>query len=91
MWEVYEVTNPVARKEYNCDAYDHLQLSIGLCKSEFQPGDWEILMKAKQENFKILPGVKYLKCKGIYDGEPTTFRARFDIDTICKDYDIYDD
>lgn len=88
-WDVYTVTRPVARKEYDCDACELIS-SFGLMEGDLNPDEWDAIEEARSEGSKILPGTKYIKCKGIYEGMPCTFRARADIDKICTDNDFYD-
>ena len=90
MWEIEEVTYPVARKEYTCQAWDWINNS-GLGENEYDPEDWLIIEKARAENFKILKGTKYVCCRGKYDGEFTTFRARLDLHNICLEHELYED
>ena len=89
MWKVCTVTQPVARKEYNCEASDWIDNTIGWDESEFEPQDVETIRKARAERFKILPGTKYVKVSGFWDGDTSVFRARIDLDDICKRYDLY--
>jgi len=90
-WGAYDNTLPVARKEYLCDACDTIDRTMGFNKSEFTHADWEILQSALNDDRMIKIGARYVKCKGFYDGEPTTFRARMGVNQICLDYELYED
>lgn len=88
-WDVYTITTPKARKEYPCDACELIN-GAGISEGDVTPEEWQTIEKARQEGNKILPGTKYIKCKGIYEGSAATFRARIDIDAICSDNDFYE-
>ena len=49
------------------------------------------VLAAEADNWRILPGQKYRKCKGIYDGEFFTYRARIDMDSVTYDLDMWED
>lgn len=89
MWDISTQTKPVARKQYHCEASDW----IGNCcdLSEVSAEDLAVIQKAQAEGNKILPGDNYLKVTGKWEGEFTTFRARLDLDSICRKYNLYDD
>jgi len=70
-WDVSTFTEPVARKEYRCDASDWLRNSM--YDDDFTPAELAVFNKAKAENFKIQKGMKYRKTSGIWDGESMTF------------------
>jgi hypothetical protein len=89
-WDVSTETNPKARKEYHCMASDWFE-NAGLCDEDFDLADRPIIAKARAENWKILPGTRYIKIKGIWEREASTFRARKDMDKICRKYELYDD
>ena len=78
MWSCERITYPTAKKEYNCDAYEWI-MGLGLNAVDFTKEELEILDKVREENCKILPGTKYYKVVGRYDGEWTTMRARIDL------------
>lgn len=89
MWEIEASGYPVARKDYDCQAVDWIDNTIGFNKEEFTPEEWEKIELARNKGFKILKGEKYLKVSGKYDGEFSVFRAIPDLDEICKKYDLY--
>ncbi len=90
VWDVCTTTRPVARKEYECDACELIE-GFGLSEGDFEPEDWAVIEKAEAEGNKILPGTRYVKTKGIWEGSAATFRAREDVDAICVKYDFYDE
>ena len=50
--------NPVARKDYYCNASDWICNSF-LCDEDYDPEDLVTIEKAREENWKILKGTKY--------------------------------
>jgi len=88
-WDCYTNTEPVARKEYRCDAADCIHRVI--CFEDLEGDEIPVYQKAKAEGFKILKGTKYLKTSGFWEGEPSVFRARPDLDEICLKYSLYDE
>ena len=89
VWDVCTETEPKARKDYHCQASDWIENS-GLCEGDYDACDWVTIKKAKSENFRILKGEKYICVRGIWNGVASTFRARIDLDSICKKYELYD-
>jgi len=87
-WDIATNTEPVARKEYHCQASDWI--TNYMCDDDFTPEELIIFKKAQAEKFKILKGTQYRKVSGIWEGESSVFRARPDMDDICQKYDIYD-
>lgn len=86
-WSLLKETHPVARKEYHCEASDWIGNNCDL--NELTLNELAVFEKAKSERFKIMPGTKYVKITGIYNGEFSTFRARADLNKICLDRDLY--
>jgi len=87
-WDVSTQTNPTASKEYHCQASDWIENS-GLCDEDFDAEDAKTIAKARSEGWMILPGTKYVKITGKWDGDFQTFRAREDLDYICHSYELY--
>ncbi len=89
MWELLESKIVKAQKDYECDASHWISES---CFGEvnLEKEDWEVIQKAKSENWKIKKGDKYIFNKGKFDGEFTVTRARIDLDKICTKYDLYE-
>ena len=90
MWEIETVTTPVARKDYHCEASDWI-CNASYPDEDYDPEDLETINKARNESWKILKGQKYLKVSGKFEGEFCTFRARIDLEEVCKKYDLYPD
>ena len=88
-WDVATNTEPVARKEYRCDASEWINNMMDL--DDFTSEELGLFDTARTEGFKILKGSKYLKTTGFWDGEPSVFRARPEMDVICRKYNLYSD
>lgn len=86
-WDCYEESTPIARKDYNCDASDFLCEMIGEVKFSF--AELRLIVKAKRDKWRIKKGQKYLKVKGKWDGDFCTFRARPELDDICRKHELY--
>ncbi len=89
-WEVKEYSNRKAIKEYHCQAYGFINNS-GLGDDDFSPEEAATIAQAAAEDYKILPGTKYVRIRGKWEGEWITFRARIDLDDICMRYRLYED
>ncbi len=87
-WDVATNTEPVARKEYICQASEWINNRC--CRDDLTPDEQILYDKASSDGFKITKGMKYRKTDGFYDGEPSVFRARPEMDDICLKYDMYD-
>ena len=87
-WNPEIVTEPTARKEYLCRAFEWLDC-MGVHPDDVEPEEWALIEKARKDGGKILPGMKYIKVTGKWDGEWSTFRARPELNAICHKYDIY--
>lgn len=88
-WEVERVTYPHAKKHYQCQACEWL-VNIPIEEIELSDDERLCLDAAKADHWKILPGQKYIKIRGKFDGEWQTFRARIDVNEICKRHGIYE-
>lgn len=88
MWDFCEETTPKARKEYDCEAADHW-CNAGLAECDIDDQDWQIIQKAKSENYKIKSGDRYVNVSGKWEGEFDVFRARIDMNDICHKYGLY--
>ena len=86
IWDFAETTTQKARRDYHCDASDWISNISGI---DYNEEDWDIFLKAKNEDFKILKGTMYTKTKGKWEGEFSIFRARVDLNDICLKYDLY--
>ena len=90
MWEVETCTNPVAKKDYHCQASDWID-NVSLQDDELGEEDLKTIRLAKDENNRILKGTKYVKITGKWEGEWSVFRAREDLDDICTRHEIYEE
>lgn len=77
-----------ARKEHICQA-SHFINDSNYGEIDFDKKDWEIIQKAKSEEWKIKKGTDYIMTKVKWDGEFFVFRARIDLNEICEKYEFY--
>ena len=89
MSTVLSITHPIATKDYDCDAC--VWLDNGGLPEAMNFTEAKQWIRAKHDGFKIKKGQKYIKVAQIYSGDFCTFRARPEIDAICRKYDIYED
>jgi len=89
-WDCEKTTTPVAKKDYHCDASEFIG-NASYPDEDYEPEDLAIIEQAKKENNKIKLGTKYIKTKGLWEGEWSVFRARIDLDEICRKYGLYPD
>ena len=89
-WEFADTTTPIAKKDYHCEASDWI-LGAGWNENDWTQDELTIIHRAQRERWKILSGTRYIKVTGKWEGEFTVFRAREDLDAICKKYGFYDD
>jgi len=87
-WDFCEITTQKANKDYRCDACTLLFESLN--ENDFEPAELELVNKAKNEKCKILKGAEYIKCSGKWEGGFSVYRARPEIDDLCRKYDIYE-
>ena len=86
-WNPQTVTEPIARKDYHCNACDWLDtyLNGGI----FSFAEYRLIVKAKRDGWRIKAGQRYVKVEGKWDGEWSIFRARPEINEICQKHSIY--
>lgn len=79
-----------AKRRYLCDASRHW-LQSGYVAADCDTDDQrKAVLAAEADTWSILPGQKYRKCRGIYDGEFFTYRARIDMDSVTYDLDMWE-
>ena len=88
-WKFTNTTTHKAKKEYHCNASDWI-INGSMDERDFEPVDWQVIQKAQVDKWKILPGTRYIKTVGIWEGSWQIFRAREDLDAICHKYDLYE-
>jgi len=77
-----------ARKYHQCDACAAFYRS-GLDADEFDADDRASIDAASDDVWCITPGQKYLRQAVKIDGLIFTFRARLDIDLVCRKHGLY--
>jgi hypothetical protein len=88
-WDVATNTEPVARRDYRCDASEWINNTCD--RDDLNDEEKGAYDEAKADSFKILKGMRYLKTSGFFEGEASVFRARPEMDSICRKYNIYSD
>jgi hypothetical protein len=84
----------IARKEYACDACENM------CADDFMSNpkgygvsfsDMRIMVKIRQEGYKVLKGTPYLYQVGIYDNNFYAIHCRFDAIKLCNKYELFEE
>lgn len=80
-----------ARKHYECDAcywWDRAGYSLDDCETSEQ----RLIVEAAQaDKWRILPGQKYRRIKGVFEGALTTYRARPGMQSVIEQLKLCDD
>jgi hypothetical protein len=90
MIEVIRNSEPTARKEYSCDACTFLFELDDPCELGLTYREKREVVKAKQKNYKILKGEKYIRQFNKMDGHTYDFKAIPSIHKICLKYNLYE-
>lgn len=81
-------TKPVARKTYRCMASEWIENVLN--DEEWTYAELRQLVKARRQNWQILPGQQYVKQVAVDNGEFYTFRAIPEMHALCLKYDLYE-
>jgi len=87
--EVLSESKPVANKEHNCDACDHL-LHYGYNGTGLTMKELRSVAVAKRNNWKIAKGQQYIRQNNKFEGELYTFKAIPEIHEICLRLNFYE-
>jgi hypothetical protein len=82
-WEFSKKSTPIARKTYECDACAWLDNMGYENFADLSFSDKKLLVKLRK-NKLIMPGEKYLKVTGKFEGEFAVFRAKLTADYLCE-------
>lgn len=82
-------TEPIARKEYWCMASEFITESGNIRGSIFTFSEWRAIINARENNYKIVKGQKYINQSVAYEGTVYTFKAIPEIHAICLKYNYY--
>ena len=80
---------PIARKDYWCDASEYVRESLS--QTEFTYAEYREIVKAKRQGWKIKAGQKYVKQVQSDGGEIITYRAIPTMNDLCYKYDLFPD
>ena len=91
-WDFYETSTQTAKKDYTCNGTSNF-FESGLSFSDYglSLSEAKILVKAKNDGYKIKKGTQYFECKGFYDEEWRVFRCRCDVEEVLNNCDFYRD
>ena len=80
-----------ARKHYDCDAcYWWGRSGYGL--DDCETSEQRLIVEAAQaDKWRILPGQKYRRIKGVFEGALTTYRARPGMQSVIEELKLCDD
>jgi len=79
-----------ARKDHYCSSCEFVQDHIGKWDiGFFSFTDLRLIVKARQDNWKILKGTSYQKQVNVMDGRIYTFKCRPEMHKLCIKYDLY--
>jgi hypothetical protein len=84
----------IAKKEYDCDACENLNADDFMSNPKSYGvsfADMRIMVKIRQEKFKVLKGTAYLYQVGIYDNSFYAIHCRFDAVELCRKYELFED
>lgn len=83
MWDVVSITEPIARRDYDCQAWPWFDLSDE-AETDLSEDDRQIIERARADNFKILKGQRYYCMRGKFNGEWGVYRAKRDMNDLCE-------
>jgi hypothetical protein len=89
MTTLLKQTEPVAKKHHWCMASDFIRESGNLRDYTFTFSEWRAVINARDNDWKIVPGQKYIRQSVAYEGTVYTFKAIPEIHAICLKYDYY--
>ena len=90
MIELIHESTPIARKEYSCNACDFLFEIDFWSELNLTFSDYREIVKARQHNYKILKGERYIRQFNKAEGHTYTFRAIPAIHRICVKLNLYE-
>lgn len=79
---------PIASKDYVCEACEWLNNYPDVV-AEMTFREKRSVVRARKVGWLIKKGERYIRDRGILDGEFYTFRARPDINNLCHKYEVY--
>lgn len=78
-----------ARKAHRCDAC-RTWIDSNYSEADCTDKQRMAVAEAEADNWRILPGQKYLKMVYVECGDLMTYRARPDMDAVCNELDLFD-
>lgn len=77
-----------ARKAYPCGAYYWFDRSC-YGERDVAPEDWKTIEAVRADGGQIMPGMKHIYQVSVDGDGFGEFRARLDMDEICRKYELY--
>lgn len=92
MTRTLSTLRPVARKRYTCNACEWIEYDLNehIFYHQFTYAELREIVKARRNNWCIVPGQHYVKVVRVYEGRLEVWRAIPAIHNICLRYDMYD-
>jgi len=82
-------SKPIAKKVHHCNASEFIREYIN--QGHFTVSDYRQIVKAKRNNWRIMPGERYIRQVIVRDGDFYCFKAIPEMDALCWKYDLYGD
>ena len=84
-------STPIARKEHLCNAsWFFCDYDINIIRgAKYSFSEWRAIIKARNNNWKIQKGQKYLNQRNVQEGQIYTFKAIPEIHDLCVKHDLY--
>ena len=87
-WSFSTTETFTARKNYECDACGWLNIDLSYVIELCTFTEKKQIVKARGNNWQIKKGQKYIKVKGIWEGEWSVYRAIPEIQNIIDKYKL---
>ena len=84
-------TEPIARKNYSCDASHFISNMGNLRGYTFTFSEWRAIINARDNNWQIEKGEKYIRQSIVDFGDFYDFKAITKMHEICLKYGYYED
>ena len=89
-FEVIQEKKPIARKKHDCHACRWIIERDGNRPQLGSFAHYRKWIEARNNNFKIMPGEKYIRQTNKYEGVIYTWKAIPAIHQICSELDLYE-
>lgn len=90
MITIIRESNPVAKKEHDCDACQFI-LNEGVNRCGYTISELREIVKARRNAYQIVKGQKYIYQFNTNGNDVWVFKAIPEIHEICLEHDMYED